>query len=106
MLLLISQPLASVKTPTAVEGRDEEVDNDKEVRQDYNRVSSILQTWCGDYSFSIGGERGFTPSSPFQNKDGRIKGRCRSKDSMERQTVDKCKDHNIYMTQLRTANWI
>jgi hypothetical protein len=78
MLLLIRQPLASVKTPTAAAERQEEVDNDKEVRQDCNRVSSILQAWRGDYSFSIRGERVFTPSIPFQNKDGRIKGRCRS----------------------------
>jgi hypothetical protein len=29
--VLISQPLASVRTPTAAEGRQEEVDNDKEL---------------------------------------------------------------------------
>jgi hypothetical protein len=77
MILLIRQPLVFVKVPTAAEGRQEEVDNDKEVRHEYNRVSSILQTWRGEHSFSIGGERVLTPSSPFQNKDGRIKGRCR-----------------------------
>jgi hypothetical protein len=95
MLLLISQPLASVKTPTAAEGSQDEVDNDKEVRQSCNRVSSILQTWRGDYSFSIGGERVSTPSSPFQNKDGRIKGRYRSKDSIGRRTVDESEDQKI-----------
>jgi hypothetical protein len=96
MLLLIRQPLVFVKLATAAEGRQEEVDNDKEVRHEYNRVSSILQTWRGDYSFSIGGERVFNPSSAFQNKEGRIKGRCRAKDSLERQTVDKRKEnHNV-----------
>jgi hypothetical protein len=71
---VISQPLASVETPTAAEGRQER-DSDKEVRQQYNRVSSILKTWRGDYSFSIGRESVFTPGSPFQDKDGRIKGK-------------------------------
>jgi hypothetical protein len=84
MLLLISQPLESLTTLTAAERRQEE-DSDKEIRQEYNRVTSILKTWCGDYSFSIGRERVSTPSSPFQDKDGRIKGRCRCEYGMERQ---------------------
>jgi hypothetical protein len=97
---------AAAKLPTAAEEDRKKSPTTKKQGKNATELVAYYRPGVEITAFPYGGrERVFTPSSPFQNKDGRIKGRCRSKDKrlINLKTIT---TSSKYMIQLRAVNAI